>query len=216
MFVHVQFNDIKILSKIVPKSIFETSYRKVYANKMEYKNMKLSELREVAKSRGLKGWMALKKNDLREFLINDSVKKPSTSKPKQIPSTSKPKQIPSISNTDALLERVNKLEKENRRLRQQQTDQTLNPPLVPTPYKPPTPPTPIPKSRTKAKAAKNSWYDWLVSHVPEAIRSATSRIKRQILSLYDNTEPREFEISSSESAFACSFSLEILITFSSH
>ncbi len=47
--------------------------------------------------------------------------------------------------------------------------------------------------------AKNFWYDWLVSHVPEPIRSATSRIKRQILCLCDN-EPREFEISSSEFA----------------
>ncbi len=36
---------------------------------------------------------------------------------------------------------------------------------------------------------------------PDPIRSATSRIKRHILSHYDNTEPREFEISSSESAF---------------
>ncbi len=47
----------------------------------------------------------------------------------------------------------------------------------------------------------NSWYDWLVSHVPEPIRSATSRVKRQILRLYNGTEPREFEIGSSESAF---------------
>ncbi len=52
----------------------------------------------------------------------------------------------------------------------------------------------------KAKAAKNSWYEWLVSHVPEPVRSETSRIKRQILRLYNNTEPREFAISSSESA----------------
>ncbi len=77
----------------------------------------------------------------------------------------------------------------------------LPPPLVPTPYEPPTLPTPIPKPRMKAKAAKQSWYDCLVSHVPEPIRSAIPRIKRHILSLYDNTEPKEFEISSSESVF---------------
>ena len=40
-----------------------------------------------------------------------------------------------------------------------------------------------------------------MSHVPEPIRSATSRIKRQILRLYDNSEPREFEIYSLDSAF---------------
>ncbi len=68
-----------------------------------------------------------------------------------------------------------------------------------TPYKLPSPPVAIPKPRTKA--AKQSWYDWGVSHVPELIRSATSRVKRQILRIYDNTEPREFKISSSESAF---------------
>jgi hypothetical protein len=52
---------------------------------MEYDNMKILELREVARSRGLKGWTALRKNDLREFLIINGVRKPSTSKPKQVP-----------------------------------------------------------------------------------------------------------------------------------
>ncbi len=46
--------------------------------------MRISELREVARSRGLKGWTALRKNDLREFLINNGVRKPSTSKPKRL------------------------------------------------------------------------------------------------------------------------------------
>ncbi len=67
--------------------------------------MKISELREVARSRGLRGRTALRKNDLKEFLINDSVRKPSTSRPKQVPSTS---------NTNALLERIRKLEQENK------------------------------------------------------------------------------------------------------
>ncbi len=40
--------------------------------------MKISELQEVARSQGLKGWTALRKNDLREFLINNGAK-PSTS-----------------------------------------------------------------------------------------------------------------------------------------
>ena len=35
---------------------------------MEYDTTKISGLREVARSRGLKGWTALRKNDLREFL----------------------------------------------------------------------------------------------------------------------------------------------------
>ncbi len=111
------------------------------------------------------------------------------------------KQVPSTSNTNALLDRIKKLEEKNNELRHRQTVPTLSPPLKPTPYEPPTPPALIPKPRTKGKAAKKSWYDWLVCHVPGPIRSATSRIKRQILRLYDNTEPREFEISSSESAF---------------
>ena len=152
---------------------------------MEYSNMKVSELREVARSRGLKGWTALRKNDLREFLINNGVRKPSTSRPKRV----------SKQNLD-------KKPLEDLLTGDKEPIPTLPPPLVPTPYKPPTPSAPIPKPRTKAaKAVKQSWYDWLLSHVPEPIRSATSRIKRQILSLYDNTEPREFEISSSKSAF---------------
>ncbi len=112
---------------------------------MEYSDIKVSERQELVKSRGLKGWAALTKNDLREFLISNGVKKPLTSKPKQVPSTS---------NTNALLKRIRKLQEENRRLRQQQTAPTLPPPLVPTTYEPPTPPAPIPKPRTKAKAAK--------------------------------------------------------------
>ena len=81
---------------------------------MEYDNMKILELREVARSRGLKGWTALRKNDLREFLIINGVRKPSTSKPKQ---------VPWALNTDALLERTRELEEESRRLRQQQQSQ---------------------------------------------------------------------------------------------
>ena len=120
---------------------------------MEYKNMKISELREVARSQGLKGWMALMKNDLREFLIN-GVREPSTSRPKHVSMAE-----PSTSNTNVLLERIRKLEEENNRLRQRQTVPTLPPPLKPTPYEPPTLSGPIPKPRMKAKAAKRSWYD---------------------------------------------------------
>ncbi len=82
--------------------------------------MKLSELREVARSQGLKGWTALRKNDLREFLISNGAKRPSTSRLKQVPSTSTP-------NTNTLLERIRELEEENRRLRQQQTVPTFPP-----------------------------------------------------------------------------------------
>ncbi len=88
------------------------------------------------------------KNDLREFLIINGVK---TSTPAS--------EDPS---TNALLDRIKKLEEENNRLRQRQTIPTLSPPLEATPYEPP---APIPKFRTKAKAAKNSRYDLLVSHV---------------------------------------------------
>ncbi len=135
---------------------------------MELKDMKFSELREVARSRGLKSWTALRKNDLREFLISNGVKKPT-------PASEDP-------STNTLLNRFKKLEEENNELRQRQT----SPALKPTPYKPPPPSAPIPKTRTKAKAAKNSWYDWLVSHVPEPIKNNVSIVKRQILSLYDN------------------------------
>jgi hypothetical protein len=72
---------------------------------MEYSNMKISELREVVRSRGLKGWMPLRKNDLRQFFISNGAKRPSTSKPKQVPSTST-----STPNTNTLLERIRELE----------------------------------------------------------------------------------------------------------
>ncbi len=111
------------------------------------------------------------------------------------PSTSRPKRDSLRPSANVLLKRIRELEEENRRLRQPQAVPTLPPPVKPTPYEPP---TLIPKLRMKAKAAKKSCYDWLVSHVPEPKRSATSRIKRQILRLYDNTEPREFEIISSD------------------
>ena len=67
--------------------------------------MKISELREVARNRGLKGWTAVRRNDLREFLINNGVRKPSTSTPA----------------SEVLLDRIKKLEEENNELRQRQT-----------------------------------------------------------------------------------------------
>ena len=72
---------------------------------MELNNMKISELREVARNRGLKGWTAVRRNDLREFLINNGVRKPSTSTPA----------------SEVLLDRIKKLEEENNELRQRQT-----------------------------------------------------------------------------------------------
>ena len=67
--------------------------------------MKISELREVARNRGLKGWTAVRRSDLREFLINNGVRKPSTSTPA----------------SEVLLDRIKKLEEENNELRQRQT-----------------------------------------------------------------------------------------------
>ena len=84
--------------------------------------MKISELQEVARSQGLKGWTALRKNDLREFLINNGAK-PSTSRPKHLSVAErfdrqnlaiKPLTLASKD----LLDRIKKLEKKNKELRQ--------------------------------------------------------------------------------------------------
>ena len=37
----------------------------------EYKNLKVSDLRDIAKSRGLKGWSRLRKDNLISFIIGN-------------------------------------------------------------------------------------------------------------------------------------------------
>ena len=142
--------------------------------------MGISELREVARSRGLKGWTALRKNDMREFLINNGTK-PSTSRTKRLSVAERFAKQSTLASED-LLDRIKKLEKENNELRQQQTVPTLPPPLEPNPINHLHRQRHSRNLRTKAKAAN----DWLVSHVPEPI-STTSRITRQILSRYHST-----------------------------
>ena len=67
---------------------------------MQYASMKLSELREAARSQGLRGWTALRRDDLREFLINNGAR----------PSTLEPEQVPSTPNINVLLENLRGLE----------------------------------------------------------------------------------------------------------
>ncbi len=80
--------------------------------------MKISELRQVARSQGLKSWTALRKNDLRNFLINNG-SRPLTSKPKRLSMAEHfAKQNPPTPSTNASLDRIKKLEEKNRELRQ--------------------------------------------------------------------------------------------------
>ena len=37
----------------------------------EYKNLKVSDLRDIAKSRGLRGWTRLRKTNLISFIIDN-------------------------------------------------------------------------------------------------------------------------------------------------
>ncbi len=87
--------------------------------------MRISEHREVARSRGLNGRTALRKNDQREFLINNGTK-PSTSRFKRL-SLDERFAKQSTPASEDLLDRIKKLEKENNELRQRQTVPTLPP-----------------------------------------------------------------------------------------
>ncbi len=49
----------------------ETSYNNIYIIKKEMNNLKVAELREIARSRGLKGWYRLRKSDLISFITSE-------------------------------------------------------------------------------------------------------------------------------------------------
>ena len=41
------------------------------------------------------------------------------------------------------------------------------------------------KSLKKIRSIKNTWYDWLISYVPESIRKSVDSFKDKIFSLFE-------------------------------
>ena len=43
----------------------------------------------------------------------------------------------------------------------------------------------------KIRSIKNTWYDWLISYVPESIRKSVSGFKDKIVSLFKTNTPKQ-------------------------
>jgi hypothetical protein len=115
---------------------------------MDPNNMKLQEMRDFAKSNGLRGYTGLRKADMIKFLERT--------------------QTTTIEFVDDNHSPTN--------------DST--PTLIPTEY---IGPSPKPPPRTKKNALRKrlrEWQDWLLSYIPEPIKSKTTEFKNKILSLF--------------------------------
>ena len=47
------------------------------------------------------------------------------------------------------------------------------------------------KELKKIRSIKNTWYDWLISYVPESIRKSVSGFKDKIVSLFKTSTPKQ-------------------------
>ena len=47
------------------------------------------------------------------------------------------------------------------------------------------------KELKKIRSIKNTWYDWLISYVPESIRKSVSGFKDKIVSLFKTNTPKQ-------------------------
>ena len=47
------------------------------------------------------------------------------------------------------------------------------------------------KELKKIRSIKNTWYDWLISYVPESIRKSVNGFKDKIVSLFKTNTPKQ-------------------------
>ena len=120
--------------------------------------MKLREMRDYARSNGLRGYTGLRKADMIKFI-------------------EKRMQASAI---EFSMDELDHLPTDDR-----------TPTLIPTGYVRPGPKLPPPPG-TK-KNALTEWQEWLLSYIPEPIKSKTTELKNRILSLFNRGKEREIK-----------------------
>ena len=128
---------------------------------MEYENMRMPELKSLARDRGLRNYSRMRKTELVALLQNNPPPKPLTRPPPPPPppnQTWEPKDD----------RRLRKPSPQEMDIFEQQE---------------------ISKSRPQVKTKLNKWYDWSTNHVPKPIKDGASKafktFKDKVMGLYN-------------------------------
>ena len=147
---------------------------------MEYKNMRVKELKALARDHGLRNYSRMRKAEMVALLQNDSPPAPRTRPPRPTRPPTPPPQRPAprVSPSGASPRGATWEPIDNRRPRkptQQEMDIFEQQEMS--------------KSRPQVKSKFNKWYDWSINHVPKPIKDGTSRafktFKDKIMGLYN-------------------------------
>ena len=135
---------------------------------MEYENMRVSELKALARERGLRGYSRLRRVTL---LQNNPPPAPRTPVPRRPPPPP-----PQMSTWEPIDDRFRPdRPRQPRQPTQQEMDIFEQQEMS--------------KSRPQVKNKLNDWYDWLENHVPKTVKDKASRVfktfKDKIMGLYN-------------------------------
>ena len=142
---------------------------------MEYENMRMPELKSLARDRGLRGYSRMRKAELVALLQNSPPPAPRTRPPRPTrPPTPPPRMSPSgAPPRGATWEPID--DRRPRKPSSQEMEKFEQ--------------QEISKSRPQVKTKFNKWYDWLINHVPKPIKDGASKafetFKDKVMGLYN-------------------------------
>ena len=180
--------------------------------------MGVTELKALARDRGLRNYSWIRKAELVALLQNNPPPTPHTRPPLPPPQSGSPSGLPQMSPSGAPPRGATWEPIDDRRPRKP-TQQEMN--IFERQE--------MSKSRPQVKSKLNKWYDWLINHVPKPIKDGASRafktFKDKIMGLYNrvtgsaqwsagpsatewgaaNAEPKPFKPIELEQAFGGSY-----------
>ena len=162
---------------------------------MEYENMRMPELKSLARDRGLRNYSRMRNAELVALLQNNPPPGQSHASAAPTPHT-RPPPPPQMSTWEPIDDRKpRKPSSQEMDIFEQQE---------------------MSKSRPQVKTKLNKWYDWLINHVPNPIKDGASKafktFKDEVMGLYDRVtgsagngmrikEPKSFKSIELEQAF---------------
>ena len=135
---------------------------------MEYENMRMPELKSLAKDRGLRNYSRMRKAELVALLQNNPAPGQSCTSEAPTPHTRPPPPPPTQTWEPIDDRRLMKPSPQEMDIFEQQE---------------------MSKSRPQVKTKLNKWYDWLINHVPKPIKDGASKtfktFKDKVMGLYN-------------------------------
>ena len=163
---------------------------------MEYENMRIKELKSLARDRGLRNYSRMRKAELVALLQNNPPAGQSCASAAPTPHTWPPPSPPPTQTWETIHDkRLRKPSPQEMDMFEQQE---------------------MSKSRPQVKTKLNKWYDWLINHVPKPIKDGANKafktFKDKVMGSYNRVtgstgnetrikEPKPFEPIELEQAF---------------